>query len=201
MIHNDFLPKTDSVVIAGNPTLGFAQHQVEVSKIETKLETSRTLPDLNFGYFSQTIQGEQQINGVPRIFGKADRFTGIQAGVSIPLWFTSNMAKIKASKWKEKIVQTNASEYAKSLQGNYNSLLGEYAKYSNSLEYYEKQALPEADLIIDQSTKSYKAGAMDYLEYVLSLGRATAIKQNYLETLNNFNQAIVSMDYLMGKIN
>ena len=29
--------------------------------------------------------------------------------------------------------------------GNYRSLLGEYNKYSNSVDYYEKQAIPEAD--------------------------------------------------------
>ena len=41
----------------------------------------------------------------------------------------------------------------KSLSGSYRSLLGEYAKYNNSVEYYEKQAVPEADLIIDQASQ------------------------------------------------
>jgi len=84
--------------------------------------------------------------------------------------------------------------------GNYNSLLGEYAKYNNSLNYYEKQAVPEADLIIDQASKSYKAGAIDYLDYIQSLSRALSIKQNYLDALNNYNQTIVSIEFITGKI-
>ena len=48
----------------------------------------------------------------------------------------------------------------------------------------KKQAVPEAELIIEQATLSYKAGALDYLEYVLTLNRALAIRQNYLDALN-----------------
>jgi len=79
-------------------------------------------------------------------------------------------------------------------------LLEEYSKYNNSVEYYEKQAVPEADLIIEQAGKSYKAGAMDYLDYVLSLNRALDIKQNYLDALNNYNQTIINIEFITGKI-
>ena len=68
------------------------------------------------------------------------------------------------------------------------------------MEYYEKQAVPEAELIIEQATLSYKAGALDYLDYVLTLNRALAIKQNYLDALNDCNQTIISIEYITGKI-
>jgi len=76
----------------------------------------------------------------------------------------------------------------------------EFSKNTNSVDYYEKQAIPEANLIIEQATKSYKAGEMDYLEYILSLNRALGIKQNYLDALNNYNQNIISIDLITGKI-
>ncbi|MEI8087915.1 MAG: TolC family protein, partial [Paludibacter sp.] len=142
-----------------------------------------------------------EINAVPRTFTSGDRFTGVQAGIAIPLFFQSYTSKIKAAKIKEQVSKTNAENYSKSLLGAYRSLLGDYAKYNNSLEYYEKQAIPEADLIIDQATKSYKAGAMDYLDYVQSLSRAFDIKQKYLEALNNYNQTIISIEFISGKVN
>ena len=196
----EYMPTIAVTAIAGNPSISLANHQVEVSHIETKLEQSKALPDLSIGYFSQTMQGEQEVNGVPRIFGKGDRFTGIQAGIAIPLWFAPNAAKIKASKIKEKIAKTNADAHSKSVFGNYNSLLGEYSKFSKSLDFYEKQVLPEADLIISQTTKSYRAGAMDYLDYVQSLSRALTIKENYLQTLNSYNQTIISIEFIIGKL-
>ena len=195
----DFLPNADISLISGNPQLGFAQQQIELSRMETKLEKSKLLPDLNIGYFSQTIRGDQAVNGVSRTFGLGDRFTAIQAGITVPLWFGSNAAKIKASKLKEKMTQFSAENYSKLLFGNYNSLLGEYAKYNNSLNYYEKQAIPEANLIIDQATKSYRVGAIDYLDYIQSLSRALSIKQSYLDVLNNYNQTIISIEFITGK--
>ena len=196
----DFAIDSDSVSIEQNPFLGYIKQQVEVSQIEKKLERSQMLPDLNVGYFSQTIIGAQDVNGVPQNFGKGDRFTGVQAGISIPLWFTPHTSRAKAAKISENIARTNAENYTKSLTGNYQSLLDEYNKYASSVDYYEKQAVPEADLIIEQATRSYKAGALDYLDYVLTLNRALTIRQNYLDALNDFNQTIIAIEYITGKI-
>jgi len=195
----DYLPAADKSVLAANPSVGYVNQQVEVSRLEKKVESSRILPDLSIGYFSQTIRGSQDVNGVPRTFGAGDRFTGIQAGIAVPLWFAPYSAKAKAAKFKEKVAQTNAEYYSKSLSGSYRSLMLEFSKNSNSVDYYEKQAIPEADLIIEQATKSYKAGAMDYLDYIQSLSRAITIKQNYLDALNNYNQTIIAIDYITGK--
>ncbi|MEI8270989.1 MAG: CusA/CzcA family heavy metal efflux RND transporter [Paludibacter sp.] len=196
----DFIPATENSAFAANPSIGYINQQVEVSQLEKKLESSRALPDLSIGYFSQTMQGTQEINGVPRVFGIGDRFSGIQAGIAVPIWFVPYSAKAKAAKLKEKIAQTNAESYSKSISGSYRSLLLELSKNSNSVDYYERQAIPEADLIISQATKSYKAGAMDYSDYMLSLNRALSIKQNYLDALNSYNQTIISIDFITGKI-
>jgi cobalt-zinc-cadmium resistance protein CzcA len=190
----------DSQALAGNPSVGLAQQQVEVSYYEKKLEQSRMMPDFNIGYLTQTIQGVQDINGISRTFGSNDRFSGIQAGIAVPLWFGPSASKIKAAKLKEKVSQTNAEYYSKSLTSTYRSMLNEYTKYKNSLEYYENQALPETDMIIEQSIKSYKAGAMDYLDYAQNLNRALDIRQNYLDALNSYNQTLISIDYITGKI-
>ncbi len=197
---NKYLQLADSAALVSNPSIAYEKHQVEVSMLEKKLERSLMMPGFSFGYFSQTMQSIQEVNGLPRTFGRSDRFRGVQAGIEIPLWYRPYTSRLKAAMLKEKVAQTNAEYFSKSLSGNYRSLLGEYTKLFNSLEYYEKQAIPEADIIIEQSTLSYKAGSMDYLNYILSLNRALTIKQNYLDALNNYNQTINSIDFITGKI-
>jgi cobalt-zinc-cadmium resistance protein CzcA len=194
-----YVSLSDTSAIAANPSLGYTKQQVEIARIEKNLESSRMLPDFSIGYFSQTMQGIQEVNGIPQTFGTGDRFTGIQAGISIPLWFAPYTSKTKAAKIKQQIASTNVEYYTKSLMGNYQALLSEYGKFNNSVEFYETQAVPEADLIIEQATLSYKAGAMDYLDYILSLNRALSIKQNYLDALNGYNQTIISIDFITGK--
>ncbi len=185
--------------LAENPSLGYSNQQVAVSRIEKQLEVSRSLPDFSVGYFSQTMKGEQEVNGVARSFSPGDRFNGIQAGIAIPLWYSPFAAKIKAAKLKEQVASTDAEQYSKTLESNYQSLIDQYQKYLKSIAYYEKQSIPEANLIIDQATQSYKAGALDYLDYVHSLGRALTIRQNYLDELNNCNQTVINLEYLSGK--
>jgi heavy metal efflux system protein len=190
----------DSLLIRENPTLGFIHQQVEVSKFERKLEKSQILPELSVGYFNQSIRGSQEVDGITESFGSGDRFTGYQAGVTIPLWISPYKARSKAAEINEEIARQDAQNYSLSLTNNYRNLLDEYSKYSSSVWFYAVQAVPEANLIIEHANRSYKAGALDYLDYVTTLTRALAIRQNYLDALNNCNQTIISIEYLAGKI-
>ncbi|HNX66462.1 MAG TPA: TolC family protein, partial [Bacteroidales bacterium] len=190
----------DTSAFLQNPSLGYLSSQVSASGYEKKVEQNRILPDFSIGYFSQTMRGTQEVNGTDVTFGAGDRFTGIQAGISIPLWTTPYVARAKAAKYREQSVRADAEQASVSLRNAYLNAVDEYKKYSGSIDYYENQALHEADIIIGQSTLSYKAGSLDYIEYVLTLNRALEIKQNYLDALNSYNQTIISIDYLTGKI-
>lgn len=192
------LPDNEAFV-GENPSVALSEHQIESSKIERKLETNKMLPDISIGYFSQTIVGEQEINGVPRVFGKGDRFSGIQAGIAIPLFLGADAAKIKGARIKEEIARTDAENVRKMIVGSYERLINEQKKLLKSVEYYETQAVPEADMIISQTTLSYRTGALDYLDYIQNLSRALTIKKNYLEALNNYNQTIINLEFITGK--
>jgi cobalt-zinc-cadmium resistance protein CzcA len=187
--------------ISENPTLSFEKQKTEIAALETKLERSKLMPDLKIGYFNQSIVGEQTVNGAPRVFSSSDRFTGIQAGIAIPLWSVPQTARIKAAVVNQKIAQTNVESYKQLLQNQYETMLAEYEKDKSSLTYYEQSAVPQADLIITQSTKSYKAGAMNYSDYIQSLTRALQIRENYLEVLYHYNQAIIAIETILGNKN
>ncbi len=196
----DLVAASDTAGTRQNPSLGLIRQQVEVSRREKVLEQSRILPDINIGYFSQTIRGTQEVNNLPVIYGPGDRFSGIQAGITLPLWFVPFTSKAKAARINENIALSDAEYYSKFLSARYESLLDEFRKYSGSVDFYENQAVPEADLIIVQSSSSYKAGALDYLDYVISLNRALEIKQNYIDALNNLNQTVINIEYITGQL-
>jgi len=189
----------DSSVLAANPSIALSLQQVEIVKMESKVEKAKLLPDFTIGYFNQSIMGTQDVNGTPRYFSPSDRFTGIKAGIAIPLWFGAHNSKIEASKINLNIAHTNAEYFKTALSGEFEVLLQEYGKYKSSLNYYEESALPQADMIINQSTKIYKLGDMDYLEYIQSLSRALLIKNNYLETLSQYNQSVIAIEFIVGK--
>jgi len=187
--------------LLNNPTLALEQHKVEVAAIESTLERSKLMPDLKVGYFNQSIKGEQNENGVVRTLTASDRFTGIQAGIAIPLWFGPPAARIKAASLNKLKAQTDADATRQELINQLERTKGEYLKDESSLNYYEQSANPQASLIINQATSSYKAGALDYSDYIQSLNRAIQIKANYLEVLHHYNQSIISIETILGKNN
>ena len=196
LIQIPFTPSAEA--LAQHPSLGLAEQEVAVAHTEKSLERSRMLPDLTIGYFNQTIDGTLDANGVA--FRNGYRFSGIQAGITLPLWAAPYRAKIKAAGISEVLARTNSVNFNKSLKSSYDELLQDYSTFKSSVAYYEQQAVPEALMIVDQSTLNYKAGSLNYLDYVLSLSRASDIRKNYLEALNSLNQTIIQLQYLTGQL-
>lgn len=190
--------EADWGAISQNPLLQASQQEATIATQERKLEQSHWLPDFKIGVFSQTFKGSQDA-GSSVAAGANDRYSGVQAGISIPLWFVPQSAKSRAAKISERMAKTNAEYTEKLIASQYQSLVDEYRKYESSVSYYKNQAIPEALAIIEQSTKGYKGGAIDYLEYIQSLGRALSIRQGYLDAIYSYNQTVVELEYLMGK--
>jgi cobalt-zinc-cadmium resistance protein CzcA len=82
---------------------------------------------------------------------------------------------------------------------SHEQFLNELLKQQSSLNYYEEKAIPQADIIIDNANKSFKNGAIDYIEFIQAMNQALEIKFDYIKTLNNYNQAIINLEYLINQ--
>jgi cobalt-zinc-cadmium resistance protein CzcA len=185
-----------------NPTMALAQQRVEVGQRNQELERSRLLPEFTVGYFNQSLIGFQNTSGVAgateQFFNASKRFTGFTAGISIPLWFRPQVARIQAAGLGQKVAQANADLLQKNLNGQYNEAVQQYLKYQQSVVYYEQNALPQAELILQHAQKSFRGGDIGYVEYLQGLNRALSIHTTYLDILNQHNQAILRIEFLSG---
>ena len=189
----------DSVALSANPQLSYLLQQATISQHVKKVERNRILPDINVGYFSQSLVGIQNINGQDQFFGGGRRFQGFELGLSMPLWIAPQMARAKAAAFNEEIARKNAEHFQTTLSGAYAQALQEIDKNLASLDYYQSSALKNAELILTQSRLAFTAGQIGYIEYLQSLKNAIAIKSNYLQSLNLYNQSVVKIEFLLGK--
>ncbi|MEJ7667130.1 MAG: hypothetical protein WKG07_50335 [Hymenobacter sp.] len=67
-----------------------------------------------------------------------------------------------------------------------------------SLAYYQKTALPQAQLILATAEKSFRAGDIDYVTYVVNTDPAWQIQTNYLDQAQRYNALVVSVQALTG---
>ena len=186
-----------SMVIDNNPLLAYANQQIDIAGAEQSVQSSRMLPDITLGYFNLSQIGNLTENG--NVAGSTDRFTGVQAGISFPIFYGSYKANVKSAKLKQQVAQTEAEYLNIVLDGRLRQQLQEVLKFQSSLNYYRGKAVPHADLIIGNAQKSFENGAINYVEYFQNLNQGLELKFGYLNTLNGYNQAIINLEYLIGK--
>lgn len=188
----------DSTSLANNPSLKYMQQQVLLLKSEEKLNKSKMLPEFKIGYFNQSMIGVQNINGIDQNVDGSTRFSGVTAGISIPIWAKPDVAKVRATKLDVQTKELQSEYFNDMLQSQVSQSLQEYKKLSKSLTYIENIGLQQANLLILHSQKSFENGAINYVEYVQNIEQAINIKKQYLQRLNQFNQNIIYIEFLVG---
>ncbi len=176
---------TAGLTAASNPTLALLEQEIDVSKRQTKVEQLRRLPDLRLGYFTQTINKE---NG----------FHVAQAGIAVPLLGGIQKARIQAAQLSEQAAEAQLRYATTQLRGQLAGLRQQLSRARASLTYYEQTALPQARLILSTAEKSFRAGDIDYVEYVVNTEPAWQIRTAYLEQVRQYNELALSLQTLTG---
>ncbi|HWV74046.1 MAG TPA: CusA/CzcA family heavy metal efflux RND transporter [Pseudosphingobacterium sp.] len=186
----------DSIVTDGLPAAALARHTEEAARSRWRVERARLLPDLTIGYNNQSLQGVQNVNGQDVLFTGRDRFNYFSAGVSIPLFFKAQSSKVAAAKlqWQSQIKK--ADQVQLQLHAEIMNARAQVQKFEESLEYYENQGLSNADLIIATADQQFQAGEIDYLQWVILVDQAITIRNEYINMLGNYNQAVIQLQKL-----
>ncbi|MFL9842899.1 CusA/CzcA family heavy metal efflux RND transporter [Flavobacterium rhizosphaerae] len=194
-----FFMEADSTMVKQNANLQLALQQVKTAHANRRAEGAALWPDVSAGYFMQSIKGPQEVNGETRYYDSALRFQGVTVGITIPVFAGSQAAKIKAAKINEQVQQLNAQYLEEQLQNQYVQQVAQCETYRELIEYYNDTALPNANTIAGNASKSYHNGYISYTEYVQGLEAAFTIKKNYLDALNNYNQSVINLQYLINQ--
>ncbi|MBZ4188915.1 CusA/CzcA family heavy metal efflux RND transporter [Niabella beijingensis] len=192
------LEKFDKTV-ASNPILAYQKQQIEIADKAIGVERAKAGPDFNVGYFNQSIKGNYTVGGQNQYFGGSKRFQGLQAGISIPLFFKPYGSRIKAAKIERMVAESEYNLYETNLSKQFSQAYQDMIRDNRSLEYYEKSALPNVDLILKQAQIAFQNGEIAYVEFLQALRTYTDIRFNYLGTVNQYNQSIFKLQYLIGQ--
>lgn len=188
---------TDTTV-QNNPSLKYFQQQIEIAEAARKVELSRMLPDISLGYFNQTLIGNPLGNGVAQA---SDRFQGVQVGLSVPLWFGPQNAKISAAKINEDIAKSTLESQQNILEGQYREMIIEYSTLKSNIAFFEEHQLPQADVMLKQSQKAFIAGEIAYFEHSQNLLLSLQIRHSYLLAIQQYNQILNKIQYLTADNN
>jgi cobalt-zinc-cadmium resistance protein CzcA len=148
-------------------------------------EKQNLFPDISLEYF----QGTNDL--------LKNTVKGYQIGLKIPLFFSGNSAKIKASKIARNIVKEEQQNYNVKLKTAYNSLLAILHQNEEAINYYETEGKNLKNEIFKIANISFKEGEIDFFQYIQSLETSKEIELSYLDHLNAYNQTIIKINYLI----
>ncbi|OAQ41817.1 acriflavine resistance protein B [Pedobacter psychrophilus] len=180
----------DSNLIAQHPSISILEKATKVSEAQLKLERNKLLPDLLLGYNNMSIYGTGNPN---------QRFESLQFGIGIPLFFSSQKASIKATK---ALISFNENSLKDGFEGIEMVYLQENESYQKNLQvvdYYEKVALKNADIIAKTANEQFSNGEINYLNWVILINNALVIKDQYLVSVNHLNENIINLQSLINK--
>ncbi len=162
----------------------YSKNTIDLAIAERQKESQQLLPDISLNYFRGTnsvVQGN---------------LSGYQAGLKIPILFSGNASRIKATKIAEEIAVEEAKEYEIRLNARYTELQARYKKYTKALDYYEEEGNALSEELLKTADLSFRNGEIDFFQYILSMENANEILLDRLDNLNQYNQTVIQLNYL-----
>ena len=191
-----FTELLDTSLITNHPQLKVLKQQKQISHINTQLEKSKLFPELNLGYFNQSMQG----NGADNVlYPKSKRFNYVQFGIGVPLFYGSQLAKIKSGKTLQLISENNYQIGMQTMKAEYETVVKNYKVQQQTVKYFEENSLPNANTITLTANQQFESGDINYLEWTMLINNVTNIKSSYMDAVNELNKSIIQLNFLTSK--
>ena len=176
----------DNQVLENNPIIQYSIQQEIMENFVLQTEKAKGLPTINLGIATQSID-------------RLSAFYSFNIGANIPLFKTGIKARTNAAELGIRIAEKETEKVKLEFFTTYFRLLEQHKQFASQLAYYRNEGLNYAEVLLNTAIKSYKAGNISYVEYIQNINDAVNIKSAYLQTLNEYNQGIIQINYFLNK--
>jgi len=176
--------RTDIVVALKNKEV--ASRELKVVKRERNTDI-----DLALGLSSNARVRNEEAPAPP--------FTGISAGIAVPLKFSNlNKGALKAARLKEQQSEIQYQQVQLQVQTEVMQSLRQYQSLTEQVKHFENGLLTEAREVIDGKIYSYNRGEVSLLEVLDAQRTYNEVQSQYIETLFNHVAALVELEKNTG---
>ena len=169
-------------------------HQQQIADAMIEVEKRKLSPTISLNYNNGSIRGTGADN---KVYGGFYRFQSIQIGVGIPIFTAAQRAKINSEKVNKLVAESSYLVGLQSLNNAYRTAIIEHEKFQKTVEYFENTALNNSTLISTTAQQQLINGSINYLEWVILINQATAIRNDYIEAIRNLNESAIQINYLI----
>ena len=161
--------------------LNYFASQVQEKKSKLRIERSKFFPEFSLGYVRQKIA---PLNGL----------NSWMVGVSFPILFFPQRSRSKQAKVNLQIAEWQAEQNRVQLNNQVEELYRRARQQQESLDYYSKAALKEAEALQKSALLKFKESEINITDFVQSLNASRDIRRNYIETVYAYNVSVLEIE-------
>jgi cobalt-zinc-cadmium resistance protein CzcA len=182
----------DTNFISIHPSLQALEKELSALKQSKKVEKAIAMPDFSIAYNNQSITGVQTINNEEMYFDEKDRFSSVSLGISIPISYGTNKAKLKSLEYQIQARDAHVKQQELLLSAQLKNILVQYRQDVLQFNYYRDLALPKIEETVKAAQLGYRTGEISYVEYLYTLQTAKDMRLNYLKSILQINQSAIA---------
>jgi len=176
--------KVRNMSINETPIIKYLLESVSQKHYVSKMQNRSLLPDFNVGY---TYGNNFLMNG--------GSFNAYQFGINIPL-FSGTFTRRRAAGLEKTRRFSIAKSVSEKLTVKLTNLQLALKNNKQNLQYFEVEGRQLSKQIYQTANKSFKAGEINYFQYIQALENAKEMENEYLENLLQYNFNVLEINYL-----
>jgi len=171
--------------INNHPGIGYYERAVDLRRNNLVLEKNRLLPDLHAEVFRGTNSGQN-----------AQVYPGVMFGISIPLWFGAQKAKINSGKYQLSQAKFQLDNYTYQLEKSSEQLRIQLQIFQEAISFYNMEGKLLSQQLIEQGNQSFQNGEIDFFQFVILLENSRSLEVDYLNNLQQYNMTVLEINHL-----
>jgi cobalt-zinc-cadmium resistance protein CzcA len=182
-----------------NPILIELSNQATIAACNIDVEKAQLAPEFKLGYSNLSIIGVQTVGSIDKEFTGSYRFHVLMGGVTFPLFKKASKARIAAASLEQQIVSYEGLKKKQELQVQLTEVIQDYIKNKEHVSFFEKTALPLAELTVKKAEVAVKNREMNYHEYLQTVLQLKQTRLLYWEAIYDMNKSVLIAHYLVGQ--
>jgi cobalt-zinc-cadmium resistance protein CzcA len=162
---------------------------------EKKVNLAHQLPEINLGYFNQTLVGIQNVNGVDTKFTQANRFQGYMVGANVPIFWGAykNRNEVTALSLQQNELQQEQS--AQEMQRTFDQLVDRLNLLASSMDKLGGQLTNELRFLTEDAKAKFEVGEISFIEFLQIQQQRSELELSYLQLINEYNQTSIQLNW------
>ena len=169
-----------------SPTEKLFDREDQMARAQLQLERNSLLPDFELEYF----QGTNHAPG-------SDIYRGFTAGLTLPLWFGEQKAKIRSASLDTELNQLNRKNWTLAHETRVAQLRRNLTLLASSLSQYLAKGRETAYELRKAASLSLSHGEIDFFQYLMAIENASDLENDYLDKLLQHNQMVYDLNSLI----